>query len=73
MSTIFSRIIGNNFPLSIYLNQTIKIQKSFELKEVMEGTVEVVKDLGNNKYELRTICKNTTGEEIVTGRAIILQ
>jgi hypothetical protein len=33
LSSFFSRIIGNNFPLSIYLFQSIKILKEVKIDE----------------------------------------
>ena len=33
----------------------------------------MLKDLGNKKYEIKTICRNGKQETIVEGTAIILQ
>ena len=52
VSCIFSRIIGSNFPLSIYLSQTINIHTPIHYGVAITGEVEVVKDLGRNRYEL---------------------
>jgi acyl dehydratase len=70
---LFSRIIGNNFPLSIYIHQSINYNKDVLIGEEVIGEVEVVKNLGKNKYEIKTICKNTEGVVLVEGTAVILQ
>ncbi len=54
LSSIFSRIIGNNLTLSIYLSQKVKILKDLPLNQEVEGRVEVAKNLGKNKYLLIT-------------------
>lgn len=54
LSSIFSRIIGNNLTLSIYLSQKVKILKDLPLNQEIEGRVEVTKNLGKNKYLLIT-------------------
>jgi hypothetical protein len=73
VSCLFSRIIGNNFPLSIYISQTVKFNRDVNFNEEVIGEIEVMKDLGKNKYEITTVCKSTQGETLVEGIAIILQ
>jgi hypothetical protein len=73
VSCLFSRIIGNNFPLSIYLSQSVKFHRDILFDEPVVGEIEVVKDLGKKKYEITTVCKDKTGEMVVEGIAIIMQ
>ncbi len=58
MSCLFSRIIGNNFPLSIYISQTVKFRRDVRFDEPVVGEIEVLKDLGRKRYEISTICKD---------------
>ena len=73
MSCLFSRIIGSNFPLSIYLSQSVHFHSDVPLNTPVRGEVEVVTDLGRNRYELRTVCLDQTGKVLVDGKAVILQ
>jgi hypothetical protein len=73
VSCLFSRIIGNNFPLSIYLSQTVKFHRDLGFEEEVSGEIEVVKDLGKRRYEITTVCKDGRGEVVVEGIAIIMQ
>lgn len=73
VSCLFSRIIGNNFPLSIYLSQTVKFHRDILMDEPVVGEIEVIKDLGKRRYEISTVCKDQTGTIVVEGIAIIMQ
>ena len=73
MGCLFSRIIGNNFPLSIYLSQEVKYLKCVEVGQSVIGKVEVTKDLGRNRYEISTVCLDEGGELVMEGRAVIMQ
>lgn len=65
MGCLFSRIIGNNFPLSIYLSQSVIFHQDVRVGEEIRGEIEVIKDLGKNKYEIKTFCKNEENDVIV--------
>ena len=73
LGCLFSRIIGSNFPLSIYLSQEVNFNLKINHDEDIIGEVEVVKDLGKNRYELKTTCTNLKGETVMEGKALILQ
>jgi len=73
MGCLFSRIIGNNFPLSIYLSQEVNYLKRVEVGQSVIGKVEVTKDLGRNRYEISTVCLDEGGELVMEGRAVIMQ
>jgi hypothetical protein len=73
LGCLFSRIIGSNFPNSIYLSQEVKYLRDVGKGEEVVGKVEVVKDLGRSRYEIRTECLSVEGEKVMEGRALILQ
>lgn len=54
LGSIFSRIIGSNLPLSIYLSQKIEIQKDIPLDTQVQGRVTITKNLGKDRYLLIT-------------------
>jgi hypothetical protein len=54
LSSIFSRIIGTNLTLSIYLSQKVEILADVPLDKYIEGRVSVAKDLGKGRYLLKT-------------------
>lgn len=37
------------------------------------GKVEVIKDLGRSRYEIKTVCVDEIGDAVMKGRAIIMQ
>ena len=73
LGCLFSRIIGNNFPLSIYLNQEVEYHTDISIGDEVIGEVEVAKDLGRNRYEISTICRTLSGEMVMSGKAMIMQ
>ena len=73
LGCLFSRIIGSNLPLSIYISQIVNYHKEVQIGEEVRGEVEVIKDLGRNKYELNTVCFDENGELVMSGKAVILQ
>ena len=65
MGCLFSRIIGNNFPLSIYLSQEVTFLKNVEMGQLITGKVEIIKDLGRNRYEIETVGFDEEGDRVM--------
>ena len=72
MGCLFSRIIGSNLPLSIYLGQEVDYLCDICEGDRVVGEVEVVRSLGHNRYELRTTCCSSEGVLVMDGKATIM-
>lgn len=68
-----SMIIGNYLPGNgtVLLSQSFKYMKPVYINDTIEITVEVVKILPQNKYLLRTSCKNQLGDIVLDGESMI--
>jgi len=68
ISAALARLPG----LVIYLSQDVRFLDAVELGNELTATVEVVEDLGDEKYRFVTSVENEAGETVVDGEAIVL-
>ena len=75
ISSLFSCLIGNNFPGAIYLNQTLKFKKPVFINEEIIASVEIsdIKSIKNKHYlSLITLVKKNDNNIAIEGEAYVL-
>ncbi len=71
---LVSAVIGTRLPGpgAIYLSQSLKFMKPVMLGDEITARVEVVEtNREKNRMQLRTVCVNQRGEEVLTGEAVV--
>ena len=72
---LISAVIGTRLPGpgAIYLSQSLKFLKPVRFDDVITARVEVLEtNRDKNRIELRTVCTNQRGEEVLTGEALVM-
>lgn len=68
ISAALARLPG----LTIYLSQDVEFTGPVDIGDRLTATVEVVEDLGNERYLLSTDVHKTDGDQIIEGEAVVL-
>lgn len=69
ISAALARLPG----LTIYLSQDLQFLKPVSIGETLTAETEVLEDLGENKYRLRTdVTSEDTEEQVIKGEAVVL-
>jgi acyl dehydratase len=72
---LISAVIGTQLPGpgAIYLSQSLKFMKPVKLGDTITARVTVMEVIrGRNRIRLLTVCRNQSGEEVLTGEAWVL-
>ena len=72
---LISAVIGTQLPGpgAIYLSQSLKFLKPVRFGDVITARVEVLEtNRDRNRMQLRTVCINQRGEEVLTGEALVM-
>lgn len=68
ISAALARLPG----LTIYLSQDLEFLGPVEIGETLTATVEVVEELGDDRFRLTTIIENESGDLVIDGEATVL-
>lgn len=68
ISAALARLPG----LTIYLSQDVEFTGPVDIGDRLTATVEVVEDLGNERYLLSTDVHKEDGKQIIEGEAVVL-
>jgi acyl dehydratase len=75
VSSLFSGLLGKHLPGegTIYLGQDLKFKKPVYIDQKVTASVEVI-NIREDKpiITLSTICKNDSGEVVISGQAIVI-
>jgi 3-hydroxybutyryl-CoA dehydratase len=72
---LISAVIGTQLPGpgAIYLSQSLKFLKPVRFGDVITARVEVLEtNRDKNRMQLRTVCTNQRGEDVLTGEALVM-
>ena len=72
---LISAVIGTRLPGpgAIYLSQELKFRKPVLFDDVITARVEVLEVVRErNRIRLKTVCVNQSGEEVLTGEALVM-
>jgi acyl dehydratase len=72
ISSLFSSIIATKYPGpgSIYISQNLQFKNPCFVGEEIIVSVELIEEI-SNRYKLKTQIKNTKGDLLVDGEALI--
>ncbi len=68
----FSKVIANTFHQSVYLSQTLNFRKPVFMDETLLVTISVEKIRGQVLWLETVLAKETSGEEVIRGQAVIM-
>jgi len=71
LSAALTDLVDPEVATVVYLSQELEFQKPVYLGDKLTATVEVVEDLGQSRYRLRTYAE-TTSDVVVDGEAVVL-
>jgi acyl dehydratase len=68
ISSALARLPG----MTVYLSQDLRFLKPVEIGSVLTATVEVVEDLGDDRYRLGTTVETADETTVIDGEAVVL-
>jgi acyl dehydratase len=68
ISSALARLPG----MTVYLSQDLRFLKPVDVGSVLTATVEIVEDLGDNRYRLDTTVETGDGTTVIDGEAVVL-
>lgn len=68
---MFSELIGNTLPESIYVKQDFYFKKKVEYGTKVDIRMEII-DIKDKKVQLKTQILDKTGEVLVDGKSLII-
>lgn len=68
ISAALARLPG----LTIYLSQDLEFLKPVDIGDRLTAVVEVVEDIGDNRYRLTTSVENEEGALVIDGEAVVI-
>ncbi len=71
VGSLFSNIIGNNFPMSIYLNQTLAFKAPIFIDEEVKAEIEL-EQIKKNIITLKTLILKDDSTIAIEGKAIVM-
>ena len=71
IGSLFSNIIGNNFPMSIYLNQTLSFKAPVYIDEEVKAEIEI-EQIKKNILTLNTLIIKNDNTVALEGKAIVM-
>ena len=71
---LISAVLGTKLPGpgTIYLSQNLKFTKPVFIGDEVTAKVEIIEDLGNGRYKLKTTCENQNRDMVLEGEATVL-
>lgn len=71
VASLFSNLIGNNLPSSIYLNQTLSFLNPVYIDEEVEAEVEVLSII-KRRIEFSTVVYKKGNVKAIEGKALVM-
>ena len=68
ISSALARLPG----MTVYLSQDLRFLKPVDIGSVLTAVVEVVEDLGDDRYRLDTTVETADGTTVIDGEAVVL-
>jgi acyl dehydratase len=68
ISSALARLPG----MTVYLSQDLRFLKPVDIGSVLTATVEIVEDLGDDRYRLDTTVETADGTTVIDGEAVVL-
>lgn len=71
VGSLFSNLMGNNFPMSIYLSQSFNFKAPVYIGEEVKSEI-IVKDIKNKVLKLKTTVYKKNKTKAIEGEALLL-
>jgi acyl dehydratase len=68
ISSALARLPG----MTVYLSQDLRFLKPVDVGSILTATVEIVEDLGDDRYRLDTTVETADGTTVIDGEAVVL-
>ena len=68
ISSALARLPG----MTVYLSQDLRFLKPVDIGSILTATVEIVEDLGDDRYRLDTTVETADGTTVIDGEAVVL-